>query len=185
MGRSPPFYSVLFPTEQPQDQNTVRRMAKAPDARDSRHLLQEQFLILGPPRAHESIQTNDKSVREALGNGQCVLITGQHLDGPTSMSADDILAWRGSLQHKIQCIGKREVFLQLPSPFPSSHDPQDAHQRIKVWTKHASDGDDDIPNIHKDVTLAAFLQKRKPTDCLNCLDLPVFDLSLTQPSIIS
>lgn len=83
-------------------------MAKAPDARDSRDALREQFLVLGPPREHEPIHLNDNRVREALGNGQCVLITGQHMDGPRSMSAEDMLAWRGSLQHQIQCVGKQK-----------------------------------------------------------------------------
>lgn len=92
-------------------------MAKAPDVRDLRYVFREQCLILGPPRSHEPIHLNDNLVRQALGNGRCVLITGQHLDGPTSMSAEDMLAWRGSLQHKIQCIGQQQIFLHsLISP---------------------------------------------------------------------
>ena len=155
-------------------------MGKAPDVRTSRHDLQEKFVILGPPREHEPIHLNDHRVREALGNSQCVLITGQYLDGPRSLSQEDMLAWRGSLQHKIQCIGK-QINQNLPShSFSSSARFQDAHQRIKAW----SNGDDN-PNIHKDITLAELLKKGKPTDCLNCLDLPVFDQSLSQPSIIS
>lgn len=66
--------------------------------------------MLGTPRPHEPSHHNDKQIREALGNGRCVVLTGEHLDGPSSMSKEDILAWRGSLQHKIECLGEEDIF---------------------------------------------------------------------------
>lgn len=42
-----------------------------------------------------------------------------------------------------------------------------------------------VPKTHKEIKLADFLEKRKPTDCLNGLDLPVFNNSLNQPSVIT
>jgi hypothetical protein len=91
------------------------------------------------------------------------------------------ICWHG----EVRCSIRSSVSVSNKSfgtpPFVSSlHGFQDAQQRIKAWTKPIDD-----PYIHKDITLAAFLNKRQPNTCLNCLDLPVLDSSLSQPSVIS
>ena len=85
----------------------VRRMANAPDGRYSL-----DCTVLEPPRMEQPIYANDSAVRRALGNGRCVLLTGHTLEGP-SLSKEDMLAFRGSLQHKLECIGEYSQYVVL------------------------------------------------------------------------
>ena len=80
-------------------------MAEDPDGGDIYSLPKDQLLKLAPPLSHQPAYTHDKLVREALGNNQCVLLTGHHLEGPTSMSSDELVAWRGSLNQDVICMG--------------------------------------------------------------------------------
>ena len=153
-------------------------MASAPDARDASSSLGDQCLLLEPPLEHEHSYVHDNRVREALGNGRCVLLAGQNLDGPNSLSLEDLTAWRGPQGQNLECMGK-------PASSNNTHPydnllVQDAKKRIKSWSRV-----DDKPSIHTNVTLDRFVNKRTPDECLNCLDLPDMGSSLQQPAIIS
>ena len=84
----------------------VMRMAKAPDGRDPRS---RECLVLESPGPDDNMYANDSLVRAALGDGRCVLLTGYPLDGPCSLLKEEMLAFRGSLQHRVECIGKHDL----------------------------------------------------------------------------
>ena len=98
-------------------------MANAPDAGDVYSVPEDWCLRLGSPGSDQPIYAHDSLVRDALGDNQCVLLTRYHLEGPTSMSADEMVAWRGSLNQKVVCIGeqrfqKNHLFLcNIPDHF--------------------------------------------------------------------
>lgn len=91
----------------PQDKQLVERMAAAPDARDPSLPLGHQCLLLEPPQEHEPVHVYDDRVREALGNGHCVLLAGQNLEGPDSLSLEELMAWRGPQSQNLECMGKQ------------------------------------------------------------------------------
>lgn len=89
-----------------QDKDLVYRMAKAPDARDPVSALSDWCLRLEPPQEHQPLHTHDQRVREALGNGQCIVIVGESLEGPESLSLTEMEAWRGPRLQRLECMGE-------------------------------------------------------------------------------
>lgn len=82
-------------------------MPNAPDAGDVYSVPEDWCLRLGPPGSDQPIYAHYSLVRDALGDNWCILLTGYHLEGLTSMSADDMAPWRGSLNQKVVCMGEQ------------------------------------------------------------------------------
>lgn len=97
------------------DAELVEVLAKSPDGSSVTHSMPNSnsnsnldkatYVVIPPRHPSQPLHAMDEAVRLHLANQRCVILKGQHLDGPERFCREEIEAARGSLSQPVQWHG--------------------------------------------------------------------------------
>jgi hypothetical protein len=145
----------------------VELLAAAPDRAPG-------FTVLPERDPSQPLHSLDNTVRLHLANNRCVILQGQHLDGPAIFCKDEIEAAKGSLMQQCEWQGKFNI-LKNCARFNSVTD-----AKLRALDRESLKLESDY---HKTTTLQDFLDmSANPDICGNLLDVPSYRNPI--PSVI-
>jgi hypothetical protein len=134
------------------------------------------YIVVHLPQPPKAAYSQDDIIRSHLGNGRCVLVRGQALNGPQSFTTEEVEAYKGSIAQTVEWQGKWHflTFCNKP-PFCIA----DARKRSKEFHTNSADQ----PQIHSTSTLQEFMEAaHDPAICGNLLDMKAMCASI--PAVI-